>query len=82
MFALSIPLVYDIGVGNLNSLLVAGMVGGWYLLTRGRDSPAGTLIAAMTALKLTPVVLAWWLITQRRWGAVRAFVVTGLALSS
>ena len=80
VFVLSIPLVYDIGVGNLNSLLIAGIVGAWYLLTRGRDAPAGTLIAAMTALKLTPAVLAWWLITQRRWSAVRAFVVAGLVL--
>lgn len=80
VIALSIPLVYDIGVGNLNSLLIAGMVGSWYLLTRGRETATGSLIAAMTALKLTPVVLAWWLITQRRWSAVRAFVVAGLAL--
>ena len=80
VIALSIPLVYDIGVGNLNSLLIAGIVGSWYLLTRGRDATAGAVIAAMTALKLTPVVLAWWLITQRRWTAVRAFVVAGLVL--
>ncbi len=77
---LSIPLVYEIGVGNLNALLVAGIVGTWYLLVRGRDAAAGALIAAMTVLKLTPVVLAWWLITQRRWSAVRAFLVTGAAL--
>lgn len=80
VIVLSIPLVYDIGVGNLNSLLIAGIVGAWVLLTRGRDATAGAVIAAMTALKLTPVVLAWWLITQRRWSAVRAFVVTGLVL--
>lgn len=77
---LSIPLVYEIGVGNLNALLIAGIVGAWYLLVRGRDIAAGAVIAGMTALKLTPVVLAWWLITQRRWGAVRAFVVAGLVL--
>jgi hypothetical protein len=80
VFVLSIPLVYEIGVGNLNGLLIAGIVGAWYLLTRGRDVAAGAVIAGMTALKLTPVVLAWWLITQRRWSAVRAFVVAGLVL--
>ena len=36
----------------------------------------------MTALKLTPVVLAWWLITQRRWTAVRAFIVGGLVVAA
>jgi len=80
VFVLSIPLVYEIGVGNLNALLIAGIVGAWYLLVRGRDVAAGAVIAGMTALKLTPVVLAWWLITQRRWSAVRAFVVAGLVL--
>lgn len=82
VFVLSIPLVYEIGVGNLNALLIAGIVGAWYLLVRGRDIAAGAVIAGMTALKLTPVVLAWWLITQRRWGAVRAFIVAGLVLAA
>jgi hypothetical protein len=81
VFVLSVPLVYEIGVGNLNSLLIAGIVGAWYLLVRGRDVAAGAVIAGMTALKLTPVVLAWWLITQRRWSAVRAFLVTGVVLA-
>lgn len=77
---LSIPLVYEIGVGNLNALLVAGIVATWYLLVRSRDLAAGALIATMTVLKLTPVVLAWWLITQRRWSAVRSFLATGVVL--
>ena len=33
VLVLSIPIVYDIGVGNLNSLLIGGIVGTWYLLT-------------------------------------------------
>jgi hypothetical protein len=73
--------VYEIGVGNLNSLLLAGIVGAWYLLVRRYDIGAGVVIAGMTALKLTPVLLAWWLITQRRWTAVRAFVVAGLVIA-
>ena len=81
VFVLSIPLVYEIGVGNLNALLIAGIVGAWYLLVRGRDIGAGVVIAGMTALKLTPVVLAWWLITQRRWTALKAFIVAGLVFA-
>jgi hypothetical protein len=77
---LSIPLVYEIGVGNLNALLVAGIVAAWYLLVRRRELAAGALIATMTVLKLTPVVLAWWLITQRRWSALRSFLATGVVL--
>lgn len=81
VMVLTIPLVYEIGVGNLNALLVAGIVAAWLLLLRGRDVPAGAVIAAMTALKLTPVVLAWWLITQRRWAGVKGFVAAGLAIA-
>src|SRR5687768_7333974 len=81
ILVLSIPIVYEIGVGNLNSLLLSGIVGAWYLLVRRYDIGVGVVIAGMTALKLTPVVLAWWLITQRRWTAFRAFIVAGLAIA-
>jgi hypothetical protein len=78
VLALSIPIVYQIGVGNLNGLIVAGIVGAWYLLTRGRDLAAGAVFALMTAFKVTPAVFLWWLLTQRRWSAIKAFVATGL----
>jgi hypothetical protein len=80
VLALSIPIVYQIGVGNLNGLIVAGIVGGWYLLTRRRDLAAGAVFALMTAFKVTPGIFLWWLITQRRWDAFKAFVVTGLVV--
>jgi len=78
VLVLSIPIVYQIGVGNLNGLIVAGIVSGWWLLTRRRDVAAGAVFALMTALKITPGVFLWWLITQRRWTAIKAFVATGL----
>jgi hypothetical protein len=80
VLVLSLPIVYQIGVGNLNGLIVAGTVGAWYLLTRGRDIAAGAIFALMTAFKITPGVFLWWLITQRRWDAFKAFVVTGLVV--
>lgn len=80
VLVLSLPIVYQIGVGNLNGLIVAGTVGAWYLLTRGRDLAAGAIFALMTAFKITPGVFLWWLITQRRWDAFKAFVVTGLGV--
>ena len=78
VLALSIPIVYQIGVGNLNGLIVAGIVVAWYLLTRRRELAAGATFALMTAFKITPGIFLWWLITQRRWDAFKAFVVTGL----
>ena len=80
MIFLSVPIVYEIGVGNLNAFLVGGITAAWYLMAHRRDRAAGAVIAMTTALKLTPVILAWWLITQRRWGALRAFVVAGVSL--
>jgi hypothetical protein len=77
---LSIPIVYQIGVGNLNGPIVAGTVGAWYLLTRRKDVAAGAVFALMTAFKVTPGIFLWWLITQRRWDAFKAFVVTGLVV--
>jgi hypothetical protein len=78
VLVLSLPIVYQIGVGNLNGLIVAGTVAAWYLLTRGRNIAAGAIFALMTAFKITPGVFLWWLITQQRWDAFKAFVVTGL----
>ena len=80
MLVLTIPIVYELGVGNLNAVVVGCLVGAWYLLTRRRDSSAGALVAFATALKLTPGILAWWLITQRQWPALRAFAVAGIAI--
>jgi Glycosyltransferase family 87 len=80
VLVLSIPIVYQVGVGNLNGLIVAGTVGAWYLLTRRRDWAAGAIFALMTAFKITPGIFLWWLITQRRWDAFKAFVVTGLVV--
>jgi Glycosyltransferase family 87 len=80
VLVLSIPIVYQIGVGNLNGLIVAGIVVAWYLLTRRRDLAAGAIFALMTAFKITPGIFLWWLITQRRWDAFKAFVVTGLVV--
>jgi len=77
---LSIPIVYQIGVGNLNGVIVAGTVGGWYLLTRRKEVGAGAVFALMTAFKVTPGIFLWWLITQRRWDAFKAFIVAGLAV--
>lgn len=80
MLVLSIPIVYEIGVGNLNAIVVGSLVGAWYLLSQRREASAGALLAFATALKLTPGILAWWLITQRKWRALQAFAVTGLVL--
>jgi hypothetical protein len=81
VIALSIPIAYEIGVGNLNAVVLALLVAGWYFFIRSREAATGALFAAATALKVTPGVMLWWLVTQRRWTGVRAFLLAGLAFA-
>ena len=77
---LSIPLVYEIGVGNLNGLVLLGLVLTWRATTLGGERSVGVLAGLMTAFKLTPGVLGWWLLTARRWSAVGWAAGAGLAV--
>jgi hypothetical protein len=82
IIVLSIPIAYEIGVGNLNAVVLALLVAGWYLFARGRDVATGALFAAATALKVTPGIMLWWLLTQRRWAGVKGFVAAGLVVAT
>jgi hypothetical protein len=78
MLLLLIPTVYEIGVGNLNSMVLLGLILTWRWATRGPEPAAGVVAALLTVVKLTPAALGWWLIVTRKWGAVAAAVVTGV----
>jgi hypothetical protein len=80
MLLLLIPTVYEIGVGNLNSFLLLGVILTWRFATRGHEPAAGAIAAVMTAVKLTPGMMLWWLLVTARWRAVLAGVVTGLVV--
>ena len=79
---------YPLGVvawsGNVNALIAAGLAGVWLTIKRDRtvatDVVAGVLVGLAAALKLGPVILLWWLITQRRGWAVAAAVATIVGL--
>src|SRR5918993_5378221 len=77
MLVLLIPTVYEIGVGNLNSMVLLGTILTWRWATRGPERAAGVVAAILTVVKLTPAALGWWLIVTRRWRAVAARIVTG-----
>jgi alpha-1,2-mannosyltransferase len=76
---LAVPIGWQLGLGNVNGLLLLGMVLLWYW----RDRPwiAGGLVALMVAMKLTPVVFVAWLALTGRWRAVGTFAATFGVLS-
>ena len=78
MLLLLIPTVYEIGVGNLNSMVLLGLILTWRWATRGPEPAAGVVAAILTVVKLTPAALGWWLIVTRNWRAVAAAIVTGV----
>src|SRR5450759_1751060 len=53
--------------GNVNAYLVALFALTWWASSRGRPWLAGSAAALAAALKLSPVVLLWWFVTQRSW---------------
>ncbi|HEX7473152.1 MAG TPA: glycosyltransferase family 87 protein, partial [Candidatus Limnocylindrales bacterium] len=79
VMALVVPLTYEIGVGNMNAFLLLGAILAWKWMAEGRDERAGVVTALGFVLKVSPVVLAWWIFTQWRWRAVRAGLVAGAA---
>jgi len=81
LLAFSPAVAWELGVANVNSFLVGGIVGVWLFAREGRDREAGALIAAMAAVKVWPVVLVIWFVGQRRWRAVRWTLGVGAALA-
>jgi hypothetical protein len=85
---LSLIALYPLGVvawsGNLNAMLAPALAAVWLAFRRDRTGAMngliGVLVGLAAALKLGPVILVWWLITQRRWWAVAATIGTISAL--
>lgn len=82
VIVLVVPLTYEIGVGNVNAFLMLGAILAWKWTTEGRDERAGAVTALSVLLKVSPVVIAWWLFTQRSWRAVRAGLIAGVVFAA
>ena len=66
--------------GNLNGYLAGLCVLAWWAASRGRSWLAGAAAGLAAALKLGPFAIAWWLVVQRDWPALKAFIVTVVIL--
>ncbi len=77
-----VPLVFEVPTGNVNGPLLGMVVAIWLLARGGHDRAAGALLAVAAAVKLTPAILLAWFVVQRRWSALGAFALAGLALGA
>jgi hypothetical protein len=76
--ALAFPLLTQLYVGNVNPFLLIGLIAIWLLVRQGRDGTAGAILAILVAVKVTPVVLAWWFVVGGRRRALAGFLVAGV----
>ena len=72
VYALAMPIGFEMAVGNMNGFLAAGAILVW--VNRDRWW-VGLLIGVMASAKLVPLLLLAWLIGQRHWSATVAFGV-------
>lgn len=80
VLVLAIPLAYEIGVGNVNAFLLLGTVLIWRWSQDGHDERAGATAAFITILKVSPVLICWWLLTQAKARAVISGLIVGAGL--
>ena len=80
MVVLLFPTVYEIGVGNVNSFLLLGLLLIWRLARADREGAAGSIAAILTAVKLTPGIMGLWLLVTGRRRGFAWFVASGLAV--
>jgi hypothetical protein len=76
LVALAPSLAWELGVANVNGLLLAGTVGVWLLARNRHNAWAGALIGLMFAIKLWPIVLLSFFIARGRGRAIGGFLIS------
>lgn len=81
---LSIDMVYALGMGNVDPFLFAGVNVLWLLYRSRRLGLAAVLVGVMVAVKVTPAILAIWLIAvapgKKTIMSIGAAVLVGVAI--
>ena len=80
-----IPLSLCVGmamqVGNVDCLVLPGLLLAWCWIVRGHDGRAALVIGLLASLKLTPVIFVWWLVVTGRRRAAGIAIACGVALA-
>jgi hypothetical protein len=80
-----IPLSLSVGmamqVGNVDCLILPGLLLAWALFARGLDTRAALIVGFLASLKLTPVIFVWWLVVIGRRRAAGVAIACGVALA-
>jgi alpha-1,2-mannosyltransferase len=80
-----IPLSLSVGmamqVGNVDCVVLPGLLLAWALFTRGLDTRAALIVGLLASLKLTPVIFVWWLVVTGRRRAAAVAIACGAALA-
>jgi hypothetical protein len=78
LIVLSVPIGVLLEFGNVDCLVAFGALTAWRWLVDGHDERAAILIGVLASLKLTPVILVWWLYVTGRRRAAAVAVATGV----
>jgi hypothetical protein len=81
MIALGLPIGMAMWQGNVDCVVMPGLVLTWYWLVQGHDLRAALLIGLLASLKLTPLAFVWWLLVMRRRRATGVALGCGVALA-
>ena len=72
----TISFVFDMfDLGQPNLILLAMMMGGFWLLRHGRAWASGSLFALATAIKVFPVAVFPYLVWRRQWASAASMVI-------
>ena len=80
MVVLLVPTVYEIGVGNVNTFVVLGLLWIWKFARDEHQEAAGAIAGVLAAIKVTPALMGLWLLVTGRRRGVVWFIVAGLVV--
>lgn len=81
LLVVGFPLIWQLSGSNLNAIVIAGGGLAWVLARSDRALGAGVILGWLAVLKLTPVLLAAWLLSTTT-GPDRRRALAGLAIGA